>query len=211
MSDSPLTSIWFKPRETIRGILAEDPNLYVTPILCFSGIVSSLNRASVQHLGDQFSFSTILLACIIVGPLGGLFSMWMWSHLVHWTGKRMGGQADRLTLRSAMSWALVPLATSLVIWMIQIVTFESEMFTKETPIIDADPAKLNLLFATELTKALMALWSFILTYKLIAEVQGYRSGWGGLGNLLMATLTLAVPLFLIGMTVALVMKLAGAA
>jgi|GEM_PF-5000675 hypothetical protein len=58
---------------------------------------------------------------------------------------------------------------------------------------------------------MMALWSFILTYKLIAEVQGYRSGWGGLGNLLMATLTLAVPLFLIGMTVALVMKLAGAA
>lgn len=205
MSDSPLTSIWFKPRHTIREILADDPNLYVLPIICFSGIASSLNRASVQNLGDQFSFSTILLACALVGPLGGLFSMWMWSHLVHWTGKWMGGQADRLTLRTAMAWALVPLATSLVIWMIQVATFQEEMFMKETPIIDSDPMRLNLLFASELAKALMALWSFILTYKVIAEVQGYTSGWGGLGNLLMATLTLALPLFLIGMTIALIM------
>ena len=193
----PFRTIWTHPRLTVRRLVAHNPELYVVPLVCLAGIGETLDRASMRNAGDKSPLEVILGIAVVLGPLFGLLSLWIMSHLIRITGNWIGGTAPREHIRTAIAWASVPAVVALPLWIPQLALFGSEMFTKETPRLDAEPMLYIPLLAIIIIEMILGIWGFVLLCNTVAEVQGYRSACRGLGNLLLAGLLLVVPILVI--------------
>jgi len=197
MSPSPFKTIWISPRATVRRIVAENPRLHVVLLACLSGVGESLNRASRRNAGDRFSITVILgLACVL-GPLGGLLTLWISSHLLSFTGKLVGGRGNREHLKTAIAWATVPVVFALPLWIPNLLLFGSEMFTSRTPRLDSQPALVVPFMAITLAQLILSIWSVVLLCQTVTEVQGYSSAWRGVANVLLAAGLIVVALILL--------------
>ena len=197
LAPSPLKTIWTTPRETVRRIIERDPAYGVILITCLLGLDRSLSNAMNRNLGDRFSTSSILLLACVLGPLGGLLTLWIGSYLIRWTGTWLGGTASRAHLRTAMAWSGIPALVAMPLWIPELLVFGSELFTAETSRIDDSPAKLALLVGFSLIELVLGIWSFVLLCHTVAEVQTYRSAWRALSNLVLAGLVAVVPIVLL--------------
>lgn len=186
-------TIWTHPRDTVRRIIAEDPGLHVVLLACFAGIAETLDRASMRNAGDKMPIAVIIGVACVLGSLGGLLSLWLFSHLLRWTGRWIGGSADREHLKTAIAWASVPFIVALPLWIPELLLFGSDMFTKETPRLDAQPMLWIPFIAFGLVEVVLGVWTVVLLCHTVAEVQGFSSGWRGMGNLLLAGAVIVVP------------------
>jgi hypothetical protein len=203
---SPFLTIWTRPRETVRTILLQNPELYVTLLACLAGIKETLDRAAMRNMGDKTPVPIVVASALILGPLSGLFSLWMFSHLVLWAGRWMGGTASRDHLKTAIAWASVPVVVALPLWIPQLALFGPDLFTKETPRLDAHPLLLIPLIAYGLVEAVFGMWAFVLLCHTVAEVQGFSSAWRGFRNVFLAGAMVVVPLLLLALVVMISMK-----
>lgn len=200
----PFRTIWSSPRETIRRIVATDPELHVTLLICLAGIGESLNRASNRNAGDQLPLGAILALACILGPLGGLFGVWIYSHLIRISGKWIGGLGDYEEIKAAIAWASVPNVVGLVLWIPLLLITGKETFTEHAPNLVANS---NLAIATLLlaiVQLALGIWSLVLLCNTIAEVQDYQSAWRGLGNLFLAGILILGPILIVGLVIVLV-------
>jgi len=193
----PFHTIWRSPRETIRQIVSTDPELHVTLLICLAGISESLDRASTRNAGDQLSLGAILAFACILGPLGGLFGVWMYSHLIRFSGEWIGGRGGYDEIKAAIAWASVPNVAGLVIWVALLLLLGREMFTEETPSLDGQTTSVIVFLILVLAQVALGIWSVVLLCNTIAEVQGYQSAWRGFGNVILAGLLLVVPLLIL--------------
>ena len=188
---SPFLTIWRHPRETVRSIVTENPTLHVMWLASLAGIADSLSDDFASDTGDRSSVAitvAILRACIR-GPVWGLIDLWIFSHLIRWTGSWIGGKATREHLEAAMAWAFVPIVCGVPLWIPLVVN--SYMFWENVPSVAEQPVLLALL-AIWLVEGILAVWAMVLLCQTVAEVQGFRSGWRAFGNILMsATLFIA--------------------
>lgn len=193
----PFRTIWTRPRDTVRRIIAVNPELHVVPLVCLAGIGETLDRASMRNAGDNMPMASIFGVACVFGPLGGLLSLWIGSHLIRLSGEWIGGVGNRKHIKTAIAWSSVPAVFALSLWIPQILLFGSEMFTASTPRLEAHPILLIPFLAIALAEIVLAVWGVVLLCKTIAEVQGFRSAWRGLGNLILAGAVIFVPLFVI--------------
>ena len=193
----PFQTIWTRPRETVRWLVATNPELHVVLLVCLGGIGSTLDRASMRSAGDQVPVFLIVVLALLLGPLAGLFGLWVSSHLIRLAGGWMGGRGDRQHIKTALAWASVPTVFALVLWIPLAVAGGSEMFTTQTPQMDAEPWRWAVVLGIGVLEMVLGLWSLVLLCNTIAEVQGFRSAWRGLWNLLLAIAVVAVPLLLL--------------
>ncbi|MFN3193778.1 MAG: Yip1 family protein [Aureliella sp.] len=194
---SPFQSIWTRPRVTVRQIISTNPSLHVILLACLGGVGQTLDRASTRNAGDQLSLGVILLLALVLGPIAGLFSVWIGSLLILLAGKMIGGKSNFQNITTAMAWASVPAVFALPLWIPQILMFGADMFTEATPTLDANPVLTVPFFGIAMAEIVLGVWAFVLLCNTIAEVQGFRSAWSGLGNILLAALILIVPLLAI--------------
>jgi hypothetical protein len=183
MSRNHFLSIWTRPRETIRAIVAEDPRRHVLVLAMLSGIAQALDRASLRHVGDRVEWPVLAAVAVVGGSLFGILSIYLVAVLLRLTGSWLGGRADHAALRAAMAWASIPVIATLLLWPIQIGLFGMENFSSITPRIDASPM-INVAFAG--ISLILGVWSFVLALKTIGEVHGF-SAWRALGSVLIAS------------------------
>ena len=184
---SPFLTIWRHPRETVRWIVAENPSLHVIWLACLAGVGDLLSRDFARDTGDRSTVAIIvaILGACIRGPVWGLLCLWIFSHLIRWTGGLIGGKATREHLKAAMAWALVPLVCGVPLW-IPLVVY-SYIFSEDAPSAAAQPVLLVVaLLAIFLVEVILAVWTIVLLCQTVAEVQGFRSGWRALANIVMA-------------------------
>jgi hypothetical protein len=194
----PFKTIWLRPRATVRSIIATDPALHVDLLASLWGIGQVLDRASMRNLGDSLPMWGILALAVVLGPLGGLFRLWITSHLVCLSGEWLGGACIRERVKTAIAWSFVPQVVALLLWVPLLLLLGSETFTAESPRLDAQPWLWLPIGTAAMAGLAMTTWSLVLLCHTIAEVQGYRSAWRGLGNLVLAAMVIFVPLLVIG-------------
>jgi hypothetical protein len=194
---NPFLTIWIRPRRTVRRIVAKNPALHVVLLACLAGVGGTLDRASMRDAGNTIPLSVILALACVLGPIGGLISLWISSHLIRISGNWIGGLGHREHIKTAIAWASVPSVCALPLWIPQLVLFGSDMFTTEMPRLEAQPMLLVPLLAIGLVEMVLSLWGFVLLCNTVAEVQGFESAWGGFGNLILAGLIIVVPLLII--------------
>jgi Yip1 domain len=192
--DNPFLTIWTRPRATIRAIVNTDPHRHIVPLAILGGIVQTLDRASQRNAGDKLPFAAILGMAMLLGPVGGLLSLFVGGWFLGLTGRSLGGRARPEQLRAAIAWSFVPVLATIPIWIIQLGFFGRELFTRETPTLDANPTLGLVLLATGMLEAALGLWSFVILLKGVGEVQGF-SAWKALISLVLIGLAIILLVF----------------
>lgn len=193
---NPWFSIWLRPRATMQQIVDSDPRRLVLLLAAVHGFSQTLDRASMRNLGDKLSVPVILAIALVAGPLVGWFGLYLGGVLMRWTGKWIGGRAPAEHIRSVLAWSGVPLVWALLLLPIQLALFGREMFTTETPVMDASlPLTISFwtLAAVELA---IGVWAAIVELHCLGQVQGF-SAWRALGNILLTGAVVAVPILCI--------------
>ncbi len=193
---SPFLSIWVKPRETIRNIVDTNPTKYVTVLAMLAGIRQALDRASSRNTGDSLPLVAILAVCIIVGPIGGIFSLYLSGALFRWTGSWLGGQASSEEVRAAIAWSSVPTIFILPLWIPELLIFGEELFTSSTPRIESNPLLAIILLGFALIEIVVGIWAFVVLLKSLGEVHRF-SAWRAFGAVILGILVILVPILCI--------------
>jgi hypothetical protein len=203
---NPWTSIWTRPRATIRQIVDTDPMYMVIPLAILGGIVQAFDRASSRNLGDELPLGGIFVAALIGGPIGGLLSLYLAGWLLRVTGGWLSGKANAEKVRAAIAWGQVPAIATLPIIGVQIAVFGIEMFTEFTPRLDANDQLLYVLLATGIVELILGIWAIVAVIKCVAEVHEF-SAWRALGAMFLAFFlvlgVVLIPIMLIGIMVGL--------
>ena len=193
---NPWFSMWVHPRRTIRQIVATNPDRLVLTLAAISGIVQGLTNASNKSQGEHASLAMLLMVNLILGPVMGIIGLWVGASLLRWTGGWIGGQADSRRIRTAVAWSNVPMIWSLLLWVPALLLFGAELFTKATPIIDANLMLSSLFLGFSIGTTVIGIWSFVVCLHALGEVQGF-SAWKALLNGLLAMLVVLIPILAI--------------
>jgi hypothetical protein len=207
-SSSPLLSIWIKPRETIRKIVDTDPTKHVILLAMLAGIGNALDRSSSRNAADLLPLATILLICILAGPVGGIISLYIGGALFRWTGSWLGGKATSEEVRAAIAWASVPSIFILPIWIPELLIFGEELFTSSTPRLEANPLLGILLLGFAAFEIVVGIWGLVIFMLTLGEVHGF-SAWKALAATVLGLLVVVVPILCIAGGFALLAGMAG--
>ncbi len=135
---NPWTSIWLKPRATIQQIVDSNPTRWVLLLAAMTGFSSALDQASLKSLGDKYEMPVIFVMAAIAGPICGIIALYIGGALLRWTGAWIGGQGSAQHIRAAVAWSSVPYIWGLLLWIPAVLLFGNELFTIETPEMDAN-------------------------------------------------------------------------
>lgn len=193
---NPWFSMWTRPRETIQKIIDTNPEHSVIFLAAMTGFARALDQARVKHLGDSLDWTMIFLLAMIAGVIIGILSLFISSALIRWTGSWLNGKATAQEIRAANAWSGVPLIWVLLLWAPKLTLFGQELFTSEAPIISSDPTLIIILFGFVLIQITATIWSLVLFFKCLGQVQGF-SVWKAVGNTLLAWIIVLVPIFVI--------------
>lgn len=198
---NPWVSMWTQPRTTIQQIVDTDYARFSPLLAAICGISYALDRAVLRSLGDTTSLPLIIVFAVVGGVFSGLIGLYLLSALVRWTGKWIGGNASSEHIRTAMAWSGVPIIWTLPLWLPQLAIFGRELFTTDTPRIDASATLLFGLLGFSVIEFTIGVWVTVLNLKSLGQVQGF-SAWKALLNWLLAMLIIIVPLFVIALALA---------
>jgi len=125
---NPFTGIWFNPRPAIRTALARNLQVEAYIFAGIYGIVHNLNLLQRHGIDAESGISLwgIVVANIVGGALVGISILVLFSALVSWTGKLLGGRSSARNARIALGWSCFPYAVLLLI--IPLILFEPGTF-----------------------------------------------------------------------------------
>ena len=179
-----LLTIWTEPRATIRRIVAVDPGFWVNRIAALVGLVFAIaffnSAADAGLTGGATGMSStmgIILAVVLWPPLMILalyFSAWLTRLTGAWL---LDGQAGSPAIRTALAWSYIPLLVLLPLAVLAPVL--SRVSAGGSGLATAVLAIFGLLYLTA------TIWCLVIQCKGVAEVQGFRSAWKGLLNILL--------------------------
>jgi ABC-type multidrug transport system fused ATPase/permease subunit len=111
---NPWTSIWLRPKETMRHILNNYPtkSIHLLAILgAFTYFVGSIH----MYFGSWFA---TIISWICFSIIGGLVMLYLFGALFKWTGNWIGGQGTYQELMSVIAWTQIPVICFFVVEMI---------------------------------------------------------------------------------------------
>ena len=193
---NPWVSMWTKPRATIQQIVDTQPNHLVLLLASIGGFAQVLDNATIKSVGDKLEWPTIVLIAAIAGPFGGIIGLYLGSVLIRWAGILLGGNASSQEIRAAIAWSNVPVIWALVLWIPELALFGQELFTTETPKIDANPSLGLVLLGFSVIGSTIGIWTIVVFLKCLGQVQGF-SAWKALCNAILPGLLIVLPLAVI--------------
>lgn len=164
MGPAPWVTIWTQPRATIRFLVQQDLRVSVLVLGALQGIEFLLYCAYFASLGRELPTSLIVTSVISVGPILGIFTLYLWAALLSWMGRLLGGGASPSDCRVALAWSRVPMTLSLGMWVLLLMASPAYPFQ-----FASHDATSIFVFAI---CAIATLWSLGLLVGGVREVQG---------------------------------------
>jgi hypothetical protein len=178
------STIWYRPRATIRSIVDTDARKFVLGIAWFAGALAALNEEVMLATVDLSS--TRMPHLPRLGPLGtaifafisgviSIITIYAGGSLFRWAGAILGGTATRVEVRAALAWAQVPtLYLTVVVIIAALLGLDLPTLSAPTSVFGA-------------VESIIALWIFVILLKCVGEVHRF-SAWRALGALLLGSL-----------------------
>lgn len=198
---NPWKTIWSRPRETYRYLIARRPDYMVVLLAVVSGIYNAINQKSMKSAGDTESLGFILGSSLVGGLFTGLIFLFLFSWLIKHTGRWLGGKAESLELRVVYAWSSVPSLLGISMLTIQLIIFGKDIFTSTMASLDASIFNQVIFWGTTFLETGLGVWSFIWFIVGVSEVHGV-SKWRAFFSMLLAFLLLILPFVLLGVLVA---------
>lgn len=197
---NPWFSMWTKPRTTMQQIIEHDPQRFILPLVMLAGVQQVLDRASFKSLGDKFDWPTIVMIALVAGPVAGIIGLYLFSLVLHWTGKWLGGQASLEHIRAAYAWSSIPVIWMLLQWPPAILVFGQDLFTEEMPLVESSMGLSVAMMIYGLIMLIVGIWGFIILLKCLGQVQQF-SAWKALGNMLVSILIFVIPVIFLAVLI----------
>jgi hypothetical protein len=192
----PWTSIWSRPRATLRQILETDPRRSVFLLAALGGIAGALDLATASGTGEAYPIPVTLAIALAGGALGGVLFLFVFTPLVRVAGRWLGGRGETTDIMAALAWANVPSIWSLLLWLPRGALLGEETFRLTPSVIEGNPPAALFLGFLNLAQTLIGLWGFVITLKCLGEAHRFSAG-RALVTLALAALMILAPIFLL--------------
>ncbi len=186
------TKIWLSPRLVFRFVHQNSYGKYVPMLLVLAGIGSTIDRSISSGTGNNLELWAVLAIAIGVGAVLGWVSYYIYSALMSWMGKWLGGTCDTSSLLRVVAYAQIPSVAALFIVFAQIGVFRNELFQSFLPAATNLPL-LVFYYITYGLNALLGIWTFVLLIIGVSEVQKMSIG-RAVVNVLLPVLVILIPL-----------------
>ncbi len=195
---NPWCSIWFKPRQTIRAIVDQDPGYCVLPLAVAAGMATLWMQFG--GLALEAAKPMLIAAVLLGGALMGVLWLFIFGWLYRWVGSWFGGQAKNADVRAAIAWAEMPMFLVFGLWIPFALFLRSQNLPAKEPTVPTNDALAAfLVFAIVIFGSW--LWRVILASQTLGEVHRF-SAWKGFGTLVIPNAVLVVPVFILAMLAA---------
>jgi len=176
---NPWREVWLHPRNTIKAILKYNPKYMVLPLAALAGIA---NSAIEFELMDGIIGGSSFIGSSIVAALLGIASLYVGAFLLFLTGAWIKGKASALKLRAAIAWSGVPIVASLILFI---------------PLFFAlNSGATGTIAISSFASLILGLWSAVLYFGMIAEVQKFSIGKAIL-NVLLMSIIVVIPVLIL--------------
>ncbi len=163
----PWVSMLTKPRQTIQYIIDSNPKKHVVWLAIIGGILTNLNKSINEYSSIEDAISTIF----ILGPLSGIFSLYISGLLIYLTGTWLKGKGTGEAIRAAYAWSILPVLWSMPLF---IITLCMATYNFTWPLLTC--------------RIFVFLWYLVTISKALAQVQGFKSAWMGFLNIILASI-----------------------
>jgi hypothetical protein len=184
--------MWFSPRSTVRWLIAYRPGYLVHLLVAaafFSDVISS---AELNEWGDRQSLRLIVTIAAGMALLNMTLYLYVFVWIVKCTGRLLGGRATVTALRTALAWAAVPLFTSALLFIPQLLIFGVNLFRHEWP-SKYSSAVIHFVVLLSVIDFVLYLWSVVLLIAALSEAQRF-AWWKAAINYLLAIAAVVLPL-----------------
>ncbi len=180
---NPWLDILVKPRDTIRGIVQENPKKGLKFLYFLYGLPFALNMAQSLSLGSHVPVWGIVLGSLVLAMIFGWFGILLISGLFFVTGKWIRGVATFPQVRAAVAWSGVPNIATILMWTLLLIVFGGKVFYKEFAETSFIGHEAGVIFAVFFVQSIASIWGFVILLQALGEVQGF-SAWKALLNVI---------------------------
>lgn len=181
MGMNPWATMWVRPRETIQEITTVNPKYGFWPLAWIYGFPLLLQIAQNAYLGKYLPAYAIVLIAIILACLAGFIGISIVSGLMLWTGKWIKGGSNYYEMRAAIAWSNVPNIVTCITWIILTLIFGRGLYFNTFPEASFVGWQYGIVFIMFIIQLIMAIWSLVIFFKSVSEVQGF-SVWKAILN-----------------------------
>jgi hypothetical protein len=161
----PLQDVWLRPRHVFRE-LAEQPVGLVDRLLgAAQGIVGTLGYCRAQDLGAKFSLAQIFGTAVLIGSVVGIASLYVMAAIYARLGGRGATSATRRRVVHVLAYGSVPMAVSLVIWVLTALLVGEVAFVQAPHDVDG--------FISLLLGAQFGSYMFLVVWSVVLQVMGF--------------------------------------
>lgn len=160
-------SVWLHPRQTARYLFEHKTIKFVLIFAMIAGVFNTLDQASGNDTGDSMSIGIILLLSLILGPIGGLLSLYVGGGILHLLSKMFRGSGEFRATMMAVTVSNVIFIMLGVLWIPDLLIIGNGMFTSdyEFSILQA-----IWLFISVAITAVVTVWSVVALVAALAEM-----------------------------------------
>ncbi len=105
---SPWLSAWFKPRQTIAGIVATNPRRHVLLLAALGTIATIVSELLIADGTTLLRDWRVIVAVILGGAIIGAIALYWSGFFLRWSGHLFGGHASYAQVRAAVAWSQLP-------------------------------------------------------------------------------------------------------
>lgn len=194
---NPWRNIWINPKETIRQIVSTNPKFRLYWLYFIYGLPMAFSFSQSYSLINAIPLWTILIAALIVAPFIGAAGVTIASWLIQWTGRWIGGKANFQNIRAAFAWAQVPNILSILMWIVLLICFGGNVFSKAFSEMQFVGSAAGVVFVVFLVQTIAMIWGLVILCHTLGEVQGF-SAWKGLLNVVIPFVILVAVIWFVG-------------
>lgn len=167
----PLHDVWLRPRRVFRELATHPVSAMDYLLGAAQGIAGWLAFSRAQNAGATNGIAEIFGWAIAAGAPLGIASLFFMSAIYSRLASRMGSGGTRTLVFHVLAYGGVPLAASLLIWLITALLVGQATFER-TVRPDAESFVALLLRVQFITYALLAMWSVVIQIMGLSEIQG---------------------------------------
>ena len=193
---NPWATVWYNPRGTIRHLVETNQMHSFMLLITLGGWGNALSYSASYGVVDFMPLGQMLLFCVVAGPVAALIGVYLWSWLLGWSSRMMGGTANRTELRTGIAWSLAPVVYMLPLWGIKYILFRQELFQSDKPFIESHQFLSALYGFFQVIDIFISVYSFFILLSALMELNKF-SVWRSIGALGIAFLIMAIPLLLL--------------
>lgn len=166
----PWRDVWLKPRRVFRALAPTPIGRLDYGLAAAQGTVNFLALCRSASLAQKFGVAEILGAAFVVGPLSGILGLYLMTAIYVRLGLAAGGAATKAQIFHVLAYSGVPLAASLVLWLIMAwLAGDSSFMATPRPGLDGF---LSLLLQLQLfAHGALLLWSVLLQVMGFSEME----------------------------------------